>query len=80
VLHCSPIIESRIRTILTWNAGDCGLITYAAVELILGFHFENLVAIPDLKILCTHEVYSVLIIAIADQRERRSELRRLSRQ
>jgi len=79
-MHCNPAIEERIRSILTWNAGECGLISDNAIDVILGYHFDNLVSIPDLNILCTHEVYSVLIIAIADERERRSELRRLSRQ
>jgi len=76
-MHCNPVIEERIRTILTWNAGECGLISDNAIDAILGYHFGNLVAIPDLKILCTHEVYSVLIIAIADERERLAEVRRV---
>jgi hypothetical protein len=79
-MNCNPAIEERIRSILTWNAGECGLISDSAVDVILGYHFDNLVTISDLNVLCTHEVYSVLIIAIADERERRSELRRLSRQ
>jgi hypothetical protein len=79
-MHCSPTIELRIRSILTWNAGECGLISDSAIDVILGYYFDSLVTIPDLNVLCTHEVYSVLIIAIADERERRSELRRLSRQ
>jgi hypothetical protein len=38
VLHCNPVIEDRIRTILTWNAGECGLISDNAIDVILGYH------------------------------------------
>jgi hypothetical protein len=68
VLHCSPIIEDRIRTILTWNAGDCGLITDAAVDLLLSFYFANRATVEDFEALASPEICTVLIAAINEIR------------
>jgi hypothetical protein len=73
---CSPAIERRIRQTLTWNAGDCGLIRDDAVVVIGTMYLENMVTIGDLRKLAKPLVYAVIIQWIADERDRRSAIKR----
>jgi hypothetical protein len=73
---CSPAIERRIRQTLVWNAGQCGLIRDEAVVVIGTMYLENLVTIGDLRKLATKDVYAVILQWIADERDRRSAIKR----
>jgi hypothetical protein len=73
---CSPLIERRIRQTLAWNAGDCGLIRDDAVVIIGTMYLENLVTIGDIRKLAKPLVYAVILQWIADERDRRSAIKR----
>jgi hypothetical protein len=76
-IKCSPAIERRIRFILAWQSGTCGLITAEAVELIGTMYLDGIVAIGDLRRLAHPPVYAVILQWIADERERLAEVRRV---
>jgi hypothetical protein len=73
---CSPLIERRIRQTLIWNAGSCGLIRDEAVVVIGTMYLENLVTIGDIRKLAKPLVYAVILQWIADERDRRSAIKR----
>jgi hypothetical protein len=76
-IKCGPAIERRIRFILAWQSGTCGLITTEAVELIGTMYIDGIVTIGDLRRLAHPLVYAVILQWIADERERLAEVRRV---
>jgi hypothetical protein len=75
----SPAIERRIRTILTWEAGGCGLISDQAIEIIGTYYLDNLITLPGIRRLAKPLIYAVILGWIADERERRAAARRPQR-
>jgi hypothetical protein len=76
-IKCGPAIERRMRFILAWQSGTCGLITAEAVELIGTMYIDGIVTIGDLRRLAHPPVYAVILQWIADERERLAEVRRV---
>jgi hypothetical protein len=76
-IKCSAAIERRIRFVLAWQSGTCGLITAEAVELIGTMYIDGIVTIGDLRRLAHPPVYAVILQWIADERERLAEVRRV---
>jgi hypothetical protein len=76
-IKCGPAIERRIRFILAWQSGTCGLITTEAVELIGTMYIDGIVTIGDLRRLAHLPVYAVILQWIAGERERLTEVRRV---
>ena len=54
---CGPAIERRIREMLTWHAGDCGLITDEAKDRIARMFFDGTIDLDDLFSLANFDVY-----------------------
>ena len=66
---CKPEIENRIRRLLTWHAGDCGLINSRVLQLIADLHLEGEVSMQDLFKLTKPLVYSAIYWRVDDIRE-----------
>ena len=49
---------------LCWHAGDCGLISDGAIEMIGRLYFDGSITLPDLRKLASLEVYRLLEIWI----------------
>lgn len=63
---CSPEIEQRIRRLLTWNAGDCGLISDKAKDLIASFYFAHHISLHDVRMIAKPAIYAAMVVWIAD--------------
>jgi hypothetical protein len=60
MLSCDDRTELRIRRILTWSAGGCGLISEQAADTIVAMLLDGSLAIDDLRILANKPVYTAI--------------------
>jgi hypothetical protein len=66
ITTCTPEIELRIRRILTWHAGGCGLIGDVAVDMIGRLYLSHAITAADIKALASPQVYRVICEWIND--------------
>ena len=59
--RCGSATERRIQAILTWHAGDCGLIETQACEAIGEMYFAGVVSLGDIKRLAAPGVYHAIV-------------------
>ena len=74
---CTPALELRIRTILVWHAGDCGLIRPEVVVAIGLMHLDELLTLDDLRKLTRPAVYAAIVEWITEEVDRRARVGRL---
>jgi hypothetical protein len=60
ITTCTPEIELRIRRILTWHSGGCGLISDRAADMIVELLLAGSLAIDDLWKLASYSVYTAI--------------------
>jgi hypothetical protein len=61
---CGPAIERRIRELLTWHAGGCGLITDEAKDRVARMFFDGTLTLTDLRKLASRAVYQECVLWI----------------
>ena len=71
--NCSHATERRIRRLLCWHAGDCGLVDLRVVQLIADLHLDGEVSMRDLFKLAKPLVYSAIYWRVHDIREAQSK-------
>ena len=71
---CTPALELRIRTMLVWHAGDCGLIRPEVVVAIGLMHLGELLTLDDLRKLATPAVYAAIVEWITAEVDRQARV------
>jgi len=74
---CTPALELRVRTMLVWHAGDCGLIRHDVMVAIGLMHLDELLTLDDLRKLTTPAVYAAIVEWITEEVDRRARVGRL---
>jgi hypothetical protein len=60
ITTCTPAIEQRVRRILTWHSGGCGLIGEQAADMIVAMLLDGSLTIDDLWKLASYSVYTAV--------------------
>lgn len=61
LLTCDPYTERRIRCLLTWGAGACGLVEDRVLDKLAGLFFAREMTLADVQKLASHEVYCAVV-------------------
>jgi hypothetical protein len=59
-LQCDEYTERRVRRLLTWHAGDCGLISDRACDAIVAMLLGGPLSLDDLWALARQPVYTTV--------------------